>query len=125
MSVMAWETRCRTETTDFVPEADASTLLEISRVDCILLFDRRRDAGSELLDLLHAADNIADGANGTLRRGLYCRDLGGDIIRRLRGLHGQRFDFGRDDGKSLTGALPRAASIVALRASKFVCRATP
>ena len=69
----------------------------------VLLFDRRRDGGGELPDLLHAAGNVADGANGALRRGLHRRNLSSDVIRRLGGLHGKRFDFGGDDGEALAG----------------------
>jgi len=38
-----------------------------------------------------------------LRRGLHRRDLGGDVGRRLGRLHGERLNFGGDDGKAFAG----------------------
>ena len=103
MSAMAPETRCSTATTDCVPDRRRRDIVRNLAGRGVLLLDRGRDRGGELPDLLHTAGDAADGAHGALRRGLHRRDLRGDIVGRLRGLHGERFDFGGDDGKALAG----------------------
>ncbi len=69
----------------------------------MLLLDRRRNRGGELLDFPHPAGNAGDGVHRALRRGLHRRNLGGDHLGRLGRLHRQRFDFGRHHRKALAG----------------------
>jgi hypothetical protein len=47
----------------------------------------------------------------------------GDLVGRLRGLAGQRFDLGGDHRKAAAGSPARAASMVAFSASRLVCSA--
>jgi len=56
-----------------------------------------------LLNFLHAAGDVADGAHGALRRGLHRRDLAADIVGRLCRLHRKRLHLGGDHGKTLAG----------------------
>jgi len=78
------------------------------------------------------SENLADGrgdhldrADRFLRLQSAARDLDADLVGGLRGLGGQCFHFLRDH-RDIRGPLrhARAASIVALSASKLVCSAT-
>jgi hypothetical protein len=69
----------------------------------VLLLDRRRDRRRELLDVLDAATDAADGVYRALARGLHLVDLSGDDVSRLGGLHRQRLDLGGDHRKAFAG----------------------
>jgi hypothetical protein len=56
-----------------------------------------------MVDLLHPARDPADGGDRFAGGALNRRDLSRDLLRGLGGLHCQRFDFGRDHGKTLPG----------------------
>ena len=90
----------------------------------VLLADRRAD-GPE--DRLHALNDIHDpfhcrhGGTGAVAQ---ARDARTDVVCRIAGLDGEGFDLGRDDREALPAVPARAASMVALRARRFVCRAT-
>ena len=90
----------------------------------VLLADRRAD-GPE--DRLHALNDIHDpfhcrhGGTGAVAQ---ARDARTDVVCRIAGLDGEGFDLGRDDREAPPAVPARAASMVALRARRFVCRAT-
>jgi hypothetical protein len=63
----------------------------------------RGDAHRNLVDLAHGVGDPLDGLGGAPRRGLYCSNLAADLLGRLGGLRGQRFDLGGHDCKALAG----------------------
>ena len=68
-----------------------------------LFLDRGRDRDADLVDLGDHVGDVLDRRHGLVARGLNRRDLFGDFGGRLRGLAGQRFDFGGDDRKAAAG----------------------
>jgi hypothetical protein len=62
-----------------------------------------RCSKSGLLDILDAAADAADGANGALLRRLHLGDLYGDDVGGFGGLHLKRFDLGGDHAKAFAG----------------------
>ena len=83
----------RTATTAFVPSAAPATLCVISLVAAFCCCERRGDRGRIAVDLLHAFGVAADRLDGARRRGLDGGDLGGDLLRCLGRLDGERLDF--------------------------------
>jgi hypothetical protein len=68
-----------------------------------LLFDRAGNRRGDRRDLRNRGADFLDRRDRFLRRVLHARDVVRDLVGRLRGLAGQRFDLGSDDGKSAAG----------------------
>ena len=62
-------------------------------------------------------------ATEVLRRRLHAGDLRADLVGRLRGLGGELLDLGATTAKPRPASPARAASMVALSASRLVCSA--
>ena len=88
-----------------------------------LLLDRGGDGGGDLGDAADGAADLLDGGDRVVGRRLHAGDLGADLAGRLGGLGGERLDLLATTAKPLPASPARAASMVALRASRLVCSA--
>ena len=93
------------------------------RVDGALLLDGGGDRRGDLGNAADRAGDALDGADRILRRGLHPGDLRADLLGRLAGLGGERLDLEATTAKPRPASPARAASMVALRASRLVCSA--
>ena len=67
--------------------------------------------------------DLLDGGDRVLRRRLHAGDLRADLVGRLGGLRGERLTSWATTAKPLPASPARAASMVALSASRLVCSA--
>ena len=88
-----------------------------------LLLHRRGDGGLELVDLADDLADLGDRGHRALGVGLDGRHSTGDVLGRLGGLLSQVLDLAATTAKPLPASPARAASMVALRASRLVCSA--
>ena len=88
-----------------------------------LLLDRRGDRRGDLRDAPDGAADLLDGGDRILRRGLHAGDLRADLLGRLGGLRGERLTSDATTAKPRPASPARAASMVALSASRLVCSA--
>jgi len=88
-----------------------------------LLLDRRADRGGDLADLLDGRGDAVDRLDRLLGGALDLRDAGADLLGGVRGLACQALDLRRTTAKPLPASPARAASMVALSASRLVCSA--
>jgi hypothetical protein len=90
-----------------------------------LLLDRGRNRGCDRIDLDNGFADLSDPPGRFLGGGLDRGDLVRDLVGRPGGLGGEALDPEATTAKPLPASPARAASIVALRASRFVCLAMP
>ncbi len=68
-----------------------------------LLLHRRRDRGSDVVDLADGLADVPDGADRRRRHLLHAGDLRANFLGGLRGLVGEAFDLGGDHRKAASG----------------------
>jgi hypothetical protein len=94
-----------------VPAMRCATLAGGGLADIFRYFDRRgvllvhgaRDRRGKAVDIRHDGGDGADVVHGALGRDLHLGDLRGDFLGGLRGLNGERLDFGRHHRKAPSG----------------------